>query len=443
MEDLFGDEADAGLARDDGDRELSNDKTRATDVQPAYQHDAEREEEVEDDLFGEEENQADSPTKEHGTEADAEDDVDAAEEQIITSFQVANYKTPGAGIKDIYLAKLPSFLDVNSLPHDAEALLTEIQQAAAESADNDEKITKKRSLVNTLRWKFEHDEDGNRRKVSNARFVQWSDGSVSLQVGEELFDVPTKSISKDHSYLTLMHPEDGILRGMRRFTKSMNFQPYGLSSKSHEELKADIARRSITSKSRTVKVHATLINPEQMQKDAIKAESERLKARRRLDSQKARAMNYNGTRDRTRLTANYLDDSEEELGDGSGPRRGGYLDDNDDGFVENDEDDEELEAGAGRLQALKDAGAQQYKINKTKKRSRSQGSDELEDSEDESIVYEDDAENNSEEEEEAVMTPKEGRSPTREHEQSIDEAEAIRTKKLKRRIVESDEDEDE
>ena len=389
---------------------------------------------ADDDLFGDDALLEDE-------EANTQDNADAeAQQQIITEFSVPNHKVPGDAGEDLFLAKLPSFLDFSGVAFDRDAILAEIQQSAEASVDNDEKIVKKKSLLNTIRWKLEEGPDGTVKKVSNARFVKWSDGSMSLQVGDELFDVPRKVVTKDHSYLTLMHPEDGILRTVRRFTKSMTFQPYGLSSKSHAELKADIARRSLTSKGRTVKIHATLTNPEQMQKDAIKAESERLKARRRLDNQKSKAMNHEGNTDRTRLTANYLDDSDDELGEGR--RRGGYLDDNEDGFVEDDEDDA-IEAGAGRLQALKEAGAKRYNdTSKTRKRDRLDDDDDDELSEDESIVYEDNDGDDLSEEEEAVMTPKGGRSPESRPTDSRSDA-SKSTKKVKRRIAESDDEDDE
>lgn len=419
MDDLFGDEADIDVVAAEGvaSQELLESKT--IDEEP--NSDA-----LDNDLFGDAGFIEDDtgPESAHFHEAEG---TEVEDEKVVTKFTIANHKKPTGDTEALYLAKLPSFLDVNSFPYDPESLLAEIQQSTEESADNDEKMTKKRSLVNTLRWKYQQDKEGEYKRVSNARFVRWSDGSMSLQVGEELFDVPVKTMNKEHNYLTLMHAEEGLLRGMQKFSHSITFQPFGLFSKSHAELKADIARRAITSKSRTVKLHTELIDPAELQKQAIKADNEAQKARRRLDSQKARAMNYGASgRDRTQLTAGYLDDSDEELG-GGGQR---YADENDDGFIEDDEEDET--ANRARLQALKDASAAQYKSKA--KRARTD-SDDLEESEDESVVYEDNAGEDSEEE--AVMTPK--GSPAREPEP---EPESNKPKKLKRRIYDSDDSED-
>lgn len=402
MDDIFGDDADA-------------------EIQTPRAEDSVSEENLvdNDDLFGD-----NAENDEMDEEAQDTKSVQSLEPEVVTNFSVANYRQPRGDSEALYLAKLPSYLDVNSFPYDAESLLAEIQQFAEVSNDADDKMTKKRSLINTLRWRYEQSGSQTVRQ-SNARFVKWSDGSMSLQVGEELFDVPMKEINKEHNYLTLMHADEGLLRTMKRFSHSLSFQPYGISSKSHAELKADIARRVITSKSRSVKLHTDMIDPAELQKQAIKMDNEKQKARRRLDNQKARAMNYSSGRDRTQLTARYLDDSDEEMAV-SNQR---YADDNDDGFIVDDEDD----AAAARLQALKDASSADYRDRKSKRQRGN--SDEEEESEDESIIYENDAGEVSEEE--AVMTPKQSPEPRRESPSTLP-----RSGKLKRRIADSDDDDE-
>lgn len=44
-------------------------------------------------------------------------------------------------------------------------------------------------VENTIRWREILDDEGNIKKESNARFVKWSDGSFSLHLGGEIFDV--------------------------------------------------------------------------------------------------------------------------------------------------------------------------------------------------------------------------------------------------------------
>ena len=40
-----------------------------------------------------------------------------------------------------------------------------------------------------MRWRDYFAEDGSVQKESNARFVKWSDGSMSMHLGSEIFDV--------------------------------------------------------------------------------------------------------------------------------------------------------------------------------------------------------------------------------------------------------------
>jgi RNA polymerase-associated protein LEO1 len=47
----------------------------------------------------------------------------------------------------------------------------------------------KLKVENTIRWRDYFADDGSVQKESNARFVRWSDGSMSLHLGSEIFDV--------------------------------------------------------------------------------------------------------------------------------------------------------------------------------------------------------------------------------------------------------------
>jgi len=47
----------------------------------------------------------------------------------------------------------------------------------------------KLKVENTIRWREVFDKDGNVLKESNTRVIKWSDGSMSLHLGSEIFDV--------------------------------------------------------------------------------------------------------------------------------------------------------------------------------------------------------------------------------------------------------------
>jgi len=44
-------------------------------------------------------------------------------------------------------------------------------------------------VENTIRWREVFDKDGNVVKESNTRVIKWSDGSMSLHLGSEIFAV--------------------------------------------------------------------------------------------------------------------------------------------------------------------------------------------------------------------------------------------------------------
>ena len=56
-------------------------------------------------------------------------------------------------------------------------------------------------VENTIRWRFSQDESGNEIRESNSRLVQWSDGSMSLYLGSEIFDIYRQPLQGEFSHL--------------------------------------------------------------------------------------------------------------------------------------------------------------------------------------------------------------------------------------------------
>jgi len=65
------------------------------------------------------------------------------------------------------------------------------------------------------------DESGEKMRESNARMIKWSDGSLSLQVGSEIFDVSSMPI-KDHSHLYIRQGTG--LQGQAVFENKLTFR---------------------------------------------------------------------------------------------------------------------------------------------------------------------------------------------------------------------------
>ena len=69
----------------------------------------------------------------------------------------------------------------------------------------DEQGTRRIKLTNQLRWREAVDDDGHLIRQSNARFVQWEDGSWQLLLGDEVLDMKELDMQQDNSFLFVRH----------------------------------------------------------------------------------------------------------------------------------------------------------------------------------------------------------------------------------------------
>ena len=69
----------------------------------------------------------------------------------------------------------------------------------------DDQGTRRVKLTNQLRWREAVDADGQLTRQSNARFVQWEDGSWQLLLGDEVLDVKELDMQQDNSFLFVRH----------------------------------------------------------------------------------------------------------------------------------------------------------------------------------------------------------------------------------------------
>ncbi|KAN0064013.1 Paf1 complex component [Thecaphora frezii] len=99
--------------------------------------------------------------------------------------------------KEHWMVRIPHFLRYATQPFDADTWdeEEEEQQLCNEGFStgfsHDAGAVSLLRTSNTIRWRYSDqlDEDGARIPESNARIVRWSDGTMSLQVGRELFDI--------------------------------------------------------------------------------------------------------------------------------------------------------------------------------------------------------------------------------------------------------------
>ncbi|KAK2954681.1 putative Leo1-like protein [Blattamonas nauphoetae] len=89
---------------------------------------------------------------------------------------------PPAPQKQLYILKLPTSVGVQPRPFCEEIFREEFQ---LNSIDRQ----KRWQTLNLIRWKNIMMPDGSFQRISNARLVTWSDGSLSLFVGKECYDL--------------------------------------------------------------------------------------------------------------------------------------------------------------------------------------------------------------------------------------------------------------
>lgn len=97
-------------------------------------------------------------------------------------------------------------------------------------------------MSNTVRWKEYLDDDGNAVKESNTRIVKWSDGSMSLHLGSEIFDVYKQPLQGDHNHLFIRQGTG--LQGQAVFRTKLTFRPYSTESFTHKKMTMSLADRS-------------------------------------------------------------------------------------------------------------------------------------------------------------------------------------------------------
>uniref|UniRef100_A0A669PQ53 RNA polymerase-associated protein LEO1 n=1 Tax=Phasianus colchicus TaxID=9054 RepID=A0A669PQ53_PHACC len=167
-------------------------------------------------------------------------------------------------------------------------------------------------LENTIRWRMRRDEEGNEIRESNARIVKWSDGSMSLHLGNEVFDVYKAPLQGDHNHLFIRQGTG--LQGQAVFKTKLTFRPHSTDSATHRKMTLSLADRcSKTQKIRILPMAGR--DPESQRTEMIKKEEERLRASIRRESQQRRMREKQHQRG---LSANYLEPDryeEEDEGD--------------------------------------------------------------------------------------------------------------------------------
>lgn len=99
----------------------------------------------------------------------------------------------------IRLVRLSNILGLETQPYDPSTF------QISQEYYTDEQGTRRIKLTNQLRWREIADDEGQPARQSNARFVQWEDGTWQLLLGDEVLDVKELDMQQDNSFLFVRH----------------------------------------------------------------------------------------------------------------------------------------------------------------------------------------------------------------------------------------------
>lgn len=301
-------------SKDDDESKSDEDK----DEDNQSKHDEEKDDDNEDKEDDEESKiEAKSEEKENDEHKEGEDEEkkddeeqkEAEEEPEVIPETVFDVEIPKISAdlgKELHFVKLPNFLSVETHPFDPQWYEDEIDED--EIQDEEGRSRLKLKVENTIRWRNVLDkETGETKKESNALMVKWADGSYSLHLGNEIFDVhKLDMMPTDNSHL-FIRQGTGLL-GQAVFKTKLSFRPYSTDSFTHKKLTLSLADRS--QKTQKIRVLPNVgKDPEAHRSEMIKKEEDRLKASIRRENKMRKVRERALTRG---PTASYLEPDGEE-----------------------------------------------------------------------------------------------------------------------------------
>ncbi|EFX71865.1 hypothetical protein DAPPUDRAFT_255226 [Daphnia pulex] len=302
---LFGENVD--MSSEDDDDDDGNKPTQKLPEKAASEADrdsiADRrspDEMEQDDEFGGRDNEKDKEPEEPVPETRIEHELPYIRADVGSEF---------------HFVKLPNFLSVEPRPYDPETYEDELEEE--ETLDEEGRARLKLKVENTIRWRTAFDKEGNAFKQSNARMVKWSDGSLSLHLGSEIFDVYRQPLQGDYNHLFIRQGTG--LQGQAVFRTKLTFRPHSTDSFTHRKMTKSLAERS--TKTSSIKIIGVFgADPEANRGEKIKKEEERLRASVRRESKQKRVRERTATG--RGMSGGYLE-----------PDREGYEDSEDEGGI--------------------------------------------------------------------------------------------------------------
>jgi RNA polymerase-associated protein LEO1 len=219
---------------------------------------------------------------------------------------------------ELFMTKLPNLVGLQTQAFDTNTF----------SPEQEEDEFGPQSAYNLMRWRYN---DAGDKRESNTRMVQWDDGSWTLHVGKEAFEVDAIDSSDAagfagmNGYLYLSQkasfvqtdedetktttPAGTVLECLGAMKSRMIVRPSSLQSDAHKSL--TVAVRSKTTKRARIAQFMTMEDPEKLKEERIKVKADLDKVAQRKKGRSSGGAG-GGTARRPRMSKSYLDDEEDD-----------------------------------------------------------------------------------------------------------------------------------
>jgi RNA polymerase-associated protein LEO1 len=239
------------------------------------------------------------------------------------------------------MLKLPGFINYNRALYEGESSLKD-ELIETEFVEYGDLLRARTTIRNNV--------DG-----SNSRLNRWSDGSWTLQIGSEHFEVlPQVFSAEENNLIFLRHQSKEFLEAVGKLANKLTVRPYMDSQGTHRKYLALAEATGKGMKKVKVRAATTTIDPEKEKRSLVKIQQERIKARRKLDAKRRNLEQKTFDRvGREGLTARFLEEDEDEYDDQADEYDADFIDD---GEIEEVDIDDEVDGEEDENSQVEDAG---------------------------------------------------------------------------------------
>lgn len=202
------------------------------------------------------------------------------------------------------ILRIPPFLGIDPGPYEPETF--EPPTADHHSTTKSANFSAAAIAATTIRYR---QDPSTGKLVSNASFHRWSDGSVTIQVGDQHYELQSKPLAPpmdakpyqdhldSHTYLAYPHEEAQMLQTIGHMNNQYTVRPNkDVQDDALERLQNSLAAAARRGKAggEGIGMIETKMDPELQKKQAELAEKERIKAQKRMESLAAKSEQRSG-----------------------------------------------------------------------------------------------------------------------------------------------------